>query len=128
MNIKELVFDNRKEMVSKMEANACDYEGYIPGRNGYNFPNKDGSYTISYIRGDVLTKLHELRHAIYYFDDSYRKKVDKLWNSFSLEEKTTIEKFLSNCGYKKENFPDEFQAYWFTEHNPRKFFGLKKIR
>jgi hypothetical protein len=125
MNIKELVFKNRQEMISKLEAEACAYEGFVPGRHGYNFPNKDGTYTIAYVRGDVLTKRHELRHAMYYFDANYRAEVQKLWKSFSCEEQLTIEKFLRRCGYKEELFLDEVQAYWFTERNPRKFFGLK---
>lgn len=63
MNIQEFVFSNRKEMALKMEAKSCEYEGFVPGRHGYNFPNKDGSYTIAYIKNDVLTKTHELLHA-----------------------------------------------------------------
>jgi hypothetical protein len=127
MNIKELVFRTREEMAVKMESKACEYEGFVPGRNGYNFPNKDGSYTIAYVKGDVLTKRHELRHAMYFFNQDYRAEIEKLWSSFSCGERLTIEKFLSKCGYKKEQFLDEFQAYWFTEKDPRRFFGLKKI-
>jgi len=126
MNIRELVFKDKKEMSIKLEQQACKYEGYISGRNGYNFSNTDGSYTIAYIQGDTLTKMHELRHAKFYFDPNYRVEVEKIWSSFTSEEQIVIEKFLSKCGYKKELFRDEFQAYWFTEKEPRKFFGLKK--
>jgi hypothetical protein len=128
MNVKELVFKSRDEMSEKMESSACEYEGFVPGRNGYNFPNKDGSYTIAYIKGDILTKMHELRHAMYFFDSKYRKEVEDLWSSFSCEDRTVIEKFLAKCGYHKDMFLDEFQAYWFTEKNPRKFFGLKSLK
>ena len=124
--IKELVFKSKAEMSKKMESSACDYEGYVPGRNGYNFPNKDGTYTISYVKGDILTKMHELRHAMYFFDPEYRKEVNKLWLSLSCEDRNIIEKFLGKCGYNKKVFLDEFQAYWFTEQEPRKFFGLKR--
>lgn len=126
MNIKELVFKNRTEMSKQMERSACEYEGYVPGRNGYNFPNKDGSYTIAYIKGDVLTKRHEMCHARYYFEPDYRKRVGELWSTFSHQEQTIIKTFLAKCGYKEEVFLDEFQAYWFSECEPRKFFGLKR--
>jgi hypothetical protein len=126
MNIKEHVFKNKQEMVSKMDALASAYEGAVPGRNGYNFPNKDGSYTIAYVEKDFVTKMHEMRHAMYFFDDNYRTEVQKLWESLSYEEQTVIEKFLNRCGYKKEFFLDEFQAYMTTEKDPDKFFGLKE--
>lgn len=126
MNIKELVFRNKATMSAKMEADASKYEGYIPGRNGYNFPNKDGSYTIAYIRSDILTKKHELCHAKYYYSAKYRKEVQELWDSLSNENQKTIEMFLQKCGYKKEFFLDEFQAYATTEKNPDNFFGLKR--
>jgi hypothetical protein len=126
MNIKELVFKNKADMSAKMEAAACEYEGFVPGRSGYNFPNKDGSYTIAYIRSDIITKNHELCHAKYYFDAKYRENVRVLWDSLSCEEQLIIKKFLKRCGYKEEFFLDEFQAYWFSEKEPRKFFGLKR--
>jgi len=125
MKIKEYVFKNKQEMISKMESSATEYEGFIPGRNGYNFPNKDGSYTIAYVEKDIMTKIHELRHAKFYFDSNYRSDVQNIWESFSNEDRTTIEKFLGKCGYKKEFFLDEFQSYATTEKNPDKFFGLK---
>ncbi len=126
--VKEFIFDTKKEMTQKMECEACKYEGFIPGRHGYNFPNKDGSYTISYLRGDMLTKMHELRHAKFYFDPVYRKEVLVLWNSFDPNEQAIIENFLNKCGYPSNVHLDELQAFWFTEKDPRKFFGLKKVR
>ncbi len=126
MNVIFKEFISKKEMTIAMESSACAYEGFVPGRTGYNFPNKDGSYTIGYIRGDTLTKMHELRHAIYFFDADYRARVQKMWNSLKCEDKIAIEKFLGRCGYKKEVFLDEFQAYTTTEKDPDKFFGLKR--
>ena len=126
-DIKEFIFNNVYEMSQKMECEACLYEGHIKGRQGYNFPNKDGSYTIAYIKGDIVTKKHEMRHAMFFFDKEYRKEVIDLWNSFSEKEQDTIEKFLCKCGYKREQYIDEFGAYWFSEQNPRRFFGLKKL-
>lgn len=123
-SIKELVFKTKEEMSSKMESSASEYEGFVPGRNGYNFPNKDGSYTIAYVKSDIMTKNHELRHAKYYFDIKYREEVQTLWNSFNCKDQSVVKKFLERCGYKEEFFLDEFQAYWFTEKNPRRFFGL----
>lgn len=124
--VKEHVFTNRQEMSLKMEKMACEYEGYVPGRTGYNFPNKDGSYTIAYLKGDTLTKNHELYHARYYFDPEHREKTKKLWLNLKPEERMIIENFLSRCGYKRDVFLDELQAYWFSEKDPRKFFGLKR--
>lgn len=126
--VVELVFKDRQEMTKKMEPCACEYEGFVRGRNGYNFPNKDGSYTVAYVKGDILTKQHEMCHARYYFDPDYRSEVEKLWASFEHEDQVIIKKFLKRCGYKEEVFLDEFQAYWFTETNPRRFFGLKKTK
>jgi hypothetical protein len=128
MIIKEFIFNTKTEMVLKMEAEACKYEGYIPGRNGYNFPNNDGSYTIAYIKNDIITKKHEQLHAKFYFDSEYRKKVQKIWCSFSEKEQTVIQNFLSKCGYRPENFLDEFQAYLMSEPNPERLFGIKNIR
>lgn len=126
MRLIELVFVSKKEMNEKMEKDANNYEGYIPGRNGYNFPNKDGSYTIAYLKGDFSTKNHEIRHAMFYFNKMYRKMVFNFWKSMDLKVKKTIISFLIKCGYKEECIIDEFQAYACTEDNPNKFFGLKK--
>lgn len=126
MNVKELVFKSKADMSAKMESFACEYEGFVPGRNGYNFPNKDGSYTIAYVNSDIITKKHELRHAKFYFDAEYRDEVQKLWNSFNCEEQSVVKIFLKRCGYKEEFFLDEFQSYATTEKDPDKFFGLKR--
>lgn len=126
MNIKELVFTNKQDMIRKMEPCACEYEGYVSGRHGYNFPNKDGSYTIAYIKGDHLTKQHEMCHAKYFFDINYRIEIEKLWSSLTISERNIVEKFLNKCGYKKEVWLDEFQAYVTSEKDPEKFFGLKR--
>lgn len=119
-------FDNIQEMSKEMKKKASDYEGYVPGRIGYNFPNKDGSYTIAHVKGDIHTKNHELRHAEYYFNEQYRNAVNDLWSSLDEDTKHTIEQFLKRCGYCQAVFVDEFQAYLFTEKEPEKFFGLKK--
>lgn len=125
MSIIELVFTTKKEMIAKMEADACVYEGFVPGRNGYNFPSAKNSYTIAYVKGDVLTKTHEKRHAIFFFDKEYREEVQKLWDSLGAKNQSIIEKFLEKCGYDRKVFLDEFQAYATTEKNPDNFFGIK---
>jgi len=86
MDIKELVFKNREEMTQELQRSANIYEGYIPGRIGFNFPNANGSYTIAYIKGDIHTKKHELLHAKYYINAEYRKYVRDLWNSLDPED------------------------------------------
>jgi hypothetical protein len=126
MGLKEIEFKSANAMTQEMEKFASAYEGYVPGRIGYNFPNDDGSYTIAYIKGDYATKMHELRHARYYLDSQYRNEVNKIWSLLDNDTKRTIERFLKRCGYSESVLIDEFQAYAFTEKDPEKFFGLKK--
>lgn len=124
--LHEIVFHDISKMSEEMEKYSVKYEGYIPGRIGYNFPNEDGSYTIAYLKGDYATKMHELRHAMYYLDSDYRNYINNLWSSLDDNTKRIIECFLKRCGYAESIFIDEFQAYAFTEKDPEKFFGLKK--
>ncbi len=127
MKIVERVFKSREEMAKEMQLLANAWEGQVPGRHGYNFPNKDGSYTIAYLKNDLLTKRHEMSHAQFFFSQDWRDKILQEWNNLTTEEQTVVTKFLTRCGYKTEHHLDEFGAYWTTERWPRKYFGLKKI-
>lgn len=79
-------------------------------------------YVVGYLSGDVHTKQHELRHAMYYCDVGYRAKVLKAWNALDTKTRGKIEDFLAKLGYPESVMVDEFQAYYFTER--RNFFGL----
>ena len=80
-------------------------------------------YIIGYVKGDVKTKLHELKHALYYTDQNYKDSVNQFWKNMDAETRERITSFLKALGYCDDVLIDEFQAYHFTE-KPN-FFGLK---
>lgn len=116
------------------------YEGVSYPRVGFNFPlsflrthtprhsltSYDADYVIGYPEKDILTKRHELQHAKYYMDSSYRASIQSLWNSFpSTFQKKVIQQLLQmKYPNRMEILLDEFQAYYTTE-KPN-FFG--KVR
>jgi hypothetical protein len=79
-------------------------------------------YIISFIKGDVHTKNHELQHAKYYCDEKYRQYVNGLWDNMDAKKRAYIVQFLEKLGYSNEVIVDEFQAYYMTEK--RNFFGI----
>jgi hypothetical protein len=102
------------------------YEGYLENRIGVNLPMRvlkavepqhklcayDADYIICYPDWDRHhTRNHELRHAAYFLDKTYRKKVDREWEELSSEERLKISKKLSTLGYSPEVHCDEWQAY-----------------
>ena len=80
-------------------------------------------YVIAYVSGDVHTKQHELRHAMYYSNAEYKAKILKAWNDMDDKTRDKIEAFLVKLGYPENVIVDEFQAYYFTEK--KNFFGVK---
>ncbi len=110
------------------------YEGKISSRIGFNFPMNvieksnslrkyDADYIIVYKKGDVLTKKHELRHAMYFLDKQYRSSVQTLWDSLSSSSQSSILAMLLKMKYPNNItiLLDEFQAYYYTEK--KGFFG-----
>lgn len=106
---------------------------------GYNFPMKSVpkgnvldryrpqcDYIIVYKKGDKHTKMHELQHAKYAMDPSYKKSIDQLWDSLSPSYQKTVIGMLRKMGYddRMEILMDEFQAYYYTEK--ANFFGKMK--
>lgn len=115
------------------------YEGVIPGRIGFNFPMRlvrklyptsniakyDADYVIIYKKGDIATKRHEVQHAKYDMDPSFKKEVQRLWDSFSKHFQEKVCSTLRRMNYpvdslsERQEVPslllDEFQAYYFTE-------------
>lgn len=113
---------------------ANQYEGSIKNRIGFNFPmtivhnsspikKYNAAYVIVYKKGDILTKKHEIRHAMYYIDTNYKQSILSLWNSFSASTQSSIRSMLLKMNYPDDLniLIDEFQAYYFTE-KPN-FFG-----
>jgi hypothetical protein len=80
------------------------------------FPFKDKcDYVIGYMKGDKETIAHELLHAKYYMDRSYRSTVKKSWNNLrrsNPKKFKSILKQLKRDGYQEKVFVDEFQAYY----------------
>ena len=82
------------------------------------------TYLIVYPAKDIQTKKHELLHARYAMDPTYRQQVMTLWKSLSLAHQTKVLRVLRDLQYpeREELLVDEFQAYYFTE--PSRFFGI----
>jgi hypothetical protein len=110
------------------------YEGNISSRIGFNFPmniveksnslrKHEADYIIVYKKGDVLTKKHELRHAMYFLDKEYRLSIQTLWDSLSSSSQSSILSMLLKMKYPNNMtiLLDEFQAYYYTEK--KGFFG-----
>lgn len=75
------------------------------------------------LKTDVFT--HELAHALYYTDDSYRKAMDAITHQLS---KPDFKKFQGNLlalGYCRAVVADEIQAYMATEMNKKITKGIK---
>jgi hypothetical protein len=102
------------------------YEGYIENRVGVNLPMRvlkavypghrltkhEADYIIVYPDWDRNhTRNHELRHAHYFLDKEYRKRVTKEWENLSSLNREKICKKLQQLGYSPEVHCDEWQAY-----------------
>lgn len=79
-------------------------------------------YIIGYVSGDIKTKKHEICHALFHVDETYKKKMLVMWQSLDTLTKERIVDFLSRLGYPPEKHIDEFQAYFNTERD--NFFGV----
>lgn len=147
--ILSLEFSSLADMEVILKPVSDFYEGPIVNRQGHNFPretlmsymkqtaaqpcqsslfkhmeqNKQFRYLIAFLKGDVKTKLHELRHAMYHVDAQYREYVASLWDSMTSKEQHNVVAFLTKLGYDAKVHLDEFQAYLFTE--PLNFWGMQ---
>ncbi len=142
------VYENLQDIPDIVHRAACHYEGNIPHRRGWNVPAsvllsflpslpvsvpvplpvpvdllRQAEYVIVYRKGDILTKRHELQHARYAMDPSYRHEVRQRWDALTPTQQHAIRTHLMALGYPPDDdiLLDEFQAYERTEH-PR-FFG-----
>ena len=137
--ILHIVYDDKHALPSDIEKIASFYEGHVTGRIGFNFPMKavvecktrvstcvstykdKADYVIVYKKGDIVTKLHELQHAKFFMDLSFREEVALLWNNFSTRFQERATAMLKKMNYPDHVLLDEFQAYYFTESS--NFFG-----
>lgn len=90
----------------------------------HDYTQKGALYVVGCVAGDRLTKAHELRHARFFVDSSYKEYVFKIWyERLNDIQREHITGFLSRLGYPKHVIVDEFQAYMFTEKS--NFFGIR---
>jgi hypothetical protein len=139
-SILHIIYNDKKdEIYHSISKWADEYEGKVNNRIGVNFPltskhknlfDKYGkaSYLVMYKKGDVNTKLHELQHARYYLDSTFRAEVQSLWEKIEKSSKNVILGMLKRMGYPDhpDILIDEFQAYYFTE-KPNFFGKIKYI-
>jgi hypothetical protein len=129
--VLHIIYHTIHDITDTIYTIANAYEGSIPGRIGFNFPMRlvkklyplskiaqyDADYVIVYKKGDIATKRHEVQHAKYDMDPSYRKDIQTLWDSFSVQMQEKVRSTLRRMNYPDRHslLLDEFQAYYFTE-------------
>ena len=149
-NVLHIEYSLLKDIPEYVFQIADEYEGKIKNRLGFNFPmsfalkytkeknkkafeilsgfykNDKANYVIVYKKGDIQTKKHELCHAKFALDQTYKESVLKLFYSFSDTYRATIKKLLKEMKYPDDEsiLIDEFQAYYYTER--KGFFGKEK--
>ena len=126
-------FNNQKYMNLMLDSLSDTYEGIIKNRLGHNFPSEyipNKNHILSpyknktkYVVGvyNIKDLKHELLHAKYYLDSSYRESINKEWNDMAEAERNHIIQFLKNLSYSDDVLIDEYQAYKYSE-KPN-FFG-----
>jgi hypothetical protein len=135
--VLHVVYDAKLGLPADIEKIASFYEGHVSGRVGFNFPMKvvneykshtcvssyteKADYVIVYKKGDIITKKHELQHAKFFMDSSFREEVALLWKRFSTRFQERATNMLKKMNYPDHVLLDEFQAYYFTESS--NFFG-----
>ena len=75
-------------------------------------------YVIAYMKGDKNTIDHEKRHALYYCNPDYKKRVKRSWTKLKRSSPLTYVKIknkLKRDGYQPKVYIDEFQAYYPNE-------------
>jgi len=71
-------------------------------------------YIVGALDGAVDTMRHELLHALYHIDESYRDRANELVESTSEDVRAKLRKGLQQLGYSEEVHADETQAYLAT--------------
>jgi len=126
---------NKVKMNTLLDPISNAYEGPLANREGHNFPvtaipvkhPQLAKYRsqCGYVIGIYSTKslAHELLHAKYHLDSSYRAKITAEWLSLPESTRAHIFQFLRRLGYSEQVLLDEYQAYRYTE--APNFFGIK---
>ncbi|KAI9027974.1 hypothetical protein DFJ74DRAFT_704018 [Hyaloraphidium curvatum] len=73
-------------------------------------------YVVAHIAGDTSTLRHELAHALFFLEETYRDLARGIWNALAKEHRTAVEGALAALGYDEVNYADEFQAYTLEDH------------
>jgi hypothetical protein len=139
------VYEKKEDIPEEVNELATRYEGAIPTRTGWNIPMafarqhiqkdslfrpylEEADYIIVYPKNDIQTKKHELLHAVYAMNPSYRSQVTTLWESLTKKEQERIHAVLLHLHYPNDPaiLLDEFQAYYYTEKSS--FFGIRPLR
>jgi hypothetical protein len=84
----------------------------------------DDQYAIvGTIKGHTKTLKHEISHAMYYLDGTYRRRANALLKA--REDSEELLETLHKMGYGKNVLKDELQAYLATDTKPelKKHFG-----
>ena len=138
-------YHTKEDIPDEVNQLATQYEGVIPDRTGWNIPmafikkhttkqsffdayHTSADYIIVYPKNDIQTKKHELLHALYAMNPSYRSHVNSLWESLTKKEQGRIHSVLRLLHYPDDPsiLLDEFQAYYYTEKPS--FFGIRSLR
>lgn len=82
--------------------------------NAFRRGPKDRSkiYVIANVYGDTATFSHERQHAVFYFMEDYRKRVEGIWKTVEKGYATWAQQFEKHLGtmYCSRVWMDEFQA------------------
>jgi len=128
-------FKTKDYMNEILDPLSNQYEGKLTNRQGHNFPSDfipNESHILSpykskcaYVIGmyNAEGMAHELLHAKFYMDLTYRNKINKEWVELSDKHRTHITRFLKSMGYADKVIIDEYQAYRYSES--ANFFGIK---
>lgn len=90
--------------------------------------NKKKQYLIGVDSVQNLTFKHELAHALYYTNDTYKEEMDKLINTISKQNMLIFKKNLKLIGYCSQVIDDEIQAYMSTEINKKVVKGILRAK
>ncbi len=125
---------NKSKMNIILDPISNAYEGVLNNREGHNFPSSyipknhilykyknDCIYVIGVYNGKSIA--HELLHARFYMDISYKNQIIQEWNELIDTKRNYLISFLKRLGYSDAVLIDEYQAYRYSE--APNFFGIK---
>ncbi|GLI71580.1 hypothetical protein VaNZ11_016845 [Volvox africanus] len=133
-------FRRRDSMNVLLDPISNAMEGVIANRLGHNFAlsdtakdhvafrktcglHKQVKYVIATLDGDAHSIHHEMCHARYYLDQSYKSTVMQVWSgALTSAQRDAVMSFLNRLKYDAVAHVDEFQAYLVTEKS--NFFGM----